>query len=79
MIPRIINPIVRVAFRFGLIVDQVCRSLEVSLDEINAEGAWIYCAHNVDPELAREAVARFNSEKVCYVSLFTTTNIDYCT
>lgn len=30
--------ITKVTFRFGLIVDQVCRSLEVSPNEINAEG-----------------------------------------
>ena len=30
--------ITKVTFRFGLIVDQICRTLEVSPDEINAEG-----------------------------------------
>lgn len=64
MIPSIAEDITRVAFRFGLIVDQVCRSLEVSPEEINAEGAWIYCAYGVDEKDAHEAVDRFNIEKV---------------
>lgn len=68
MIPSISEEIARVAFRFGLIVDQVCRSIEVSPDEINAEGAWIYCAHGVDEEAAVQAVDRFNVEKVGSVS-----------
>lgn len=64
MIPSISEEITRVAFRFGLVVDQICRSIEVSPDEINAEGAWIYCAHGVDEEAAVQAVERFNVEKV---------------
>lgn len=64
MIPSIAEDITRVAFRFGLVVDQVCRSLEVSLDEINAEGAWVYCAYGVNVNDAHQAVARFNTEKV---------------
>ncbi|ORY56609.1 polyketide synthase [Pseudomassariella vexata] len=63
MIPSIAEDITRVAFRFGLIVDQVCRSLEVSPDEINADGAWIYCSYGVDDKEATQAVARFNAEK----------------
>ncbi|KUL83736.1 hypothetical protein ZTR_08641 [Talaromyces verruculosus] len=55
MIPSIAEDITRVAFRFGLIVDQVCRSLEVSPDEINADGAWIYCAYGVDEDEAHQA------------------------
>ncbi len=68
MIPSIAEHITRVAFRFGLVVDQVCRSLEVSSDEINAEGAWIYCAHGADEKDAHEAVARFNIDKVSQYS-----------
>lgn len=64
MIPSVSEDITRVAFRFGLVVDQACRSLEVSPHEINAEGAWIYCAYGVDEEAAIQAVDRFNSEKV---------------
>ena len=64
MIPSIAEDITRVAFRFGLVVDQVCRSLEVSRDEINAEGAWVYCAYGVNVNDAHQAVARFNTEKV---------------
>lgn len=64
MIPRIAEEITRVAFRFGLVVDQVCRSLEVTPDEINAGGAWICCAHGVDEESARQEVHRFNVENV---------------
>ncbi|KAL9086392.1 MAG: hypothetical protein Q9165_007178 [Trypethelium subeluteriae] len=63
MIPNVAEDITRVAFRFGLVVDQVCRSLEISSDEINAEGAWVYCVHGVDEKDAHEAVARFNTEK----------------
>ena len=65
MIPLISEDITRVAFRFGLVVDQVCRSLEASPDEINADGAWIYCAYGVDGDEAHQAVTRFNAEKVC--------------
>lgn len=68
MIPRIIEEITRVAFRFGTVVDQVCRSIEVSPDEINADGAWIYCAYGVDEKAAIDAVERFNVEKVSHVS-----------
>jgi hypothetical protein len=64
MVPSIAGDITRVAFRFGLVVDQVCRSLEVSPDEINAAGAWIYCVYGVDPHEAQEAVTCFNVEKV---------------
>jgi hypothetical protein len=67
MIPSIAEDITRVSFRFGLVVDQVCRSLEVSPDEINADGAWIYCAYGVDENEAHQAVARFNAEKVSHV------------
>ncbi|KAH3903772.1 non-reducing polyketide synthase PKS19-like protein [Parastagonospora nodorum] len=63
MISSISADITRVAFRFGLVVDQVCRSLEVSPDEINSAGAWIYCVYGVDPQKAHEAVTRFNAEK----------------
>jgi monodictyphenone polyketide synthase len=66
MIPSIAEDITQVAFRFGLVVDQVCRSLEVSPDEINADGAWIYCAYGVDENEAHQAVTRFNSEKVSH-------------
>ena len=64
MIPSIAEHITRVAFRFGLVVDQVCRSLEVSPEEINAESAWMYYAHGVDEKDAHKAVARFNINKV---------------
>ena len=64
MVPSIAGDIAKVAFRFGLVVDQVCRSLEISPDEINAAGAWIYCVYGVDPSEAEEAVALFNAEKV---------------
>lgn len=67
MIPSIAENITRMAFRFGIVVDQVCRSLEISPDEINAEGAWIYCAYGFDEELAVQAVNGFNVEKVGYV------------
>lgn len=30
--------ITKITFRFGLVVDQVCRSSEISPEEINAEG-----------------------------------------
>ncbi|KAI3322973.1 polyketide synthase [Xylariaceae sp. AK1471] len=63
MIPSISGDITRVAFRFGLVVDQVCRSLEVSPDEINSEGAWVYCVYGVDESDARQAVDKFNTEK----------------
>lgn len=68
MIPSIAADITRVAFRFGLVVDQVCRALEVSPDEINAASAWIYCVYGVDPYEAQEAVACFNAQKVCQFS-----------
>nr|AOO87098.1 polyketide synthase [Alternaria alternantherae] len=63
MVPSIAGDITKVAFRFGLVVDQVCRSLEISPDEINAAGAWIYCVYGVDPSEAQKAVALFNAEK----------------
>ncbi|KAK7918361.1 polyketide synthase [Apiospora marii] len=63
MIPSIAQDIARVSFRFGLVVDQVCRSLEVSKEEINADGAWVYCVHGVDEDDAREYVQQFNEEK----------------
>lgn len=64
MIPSIAQDIARISFRFGLVVDQVCRSLEVSLDEINADGAWVYCVHGVDEEDAWDSVNQFNVDKV---------------
>lgn len=64
MIPDIAQNISRISFRFGLVVDQVCRSLEVSHDEINADGAWVYCVHGVDEKEARDWVNRFNEDKV---------------
>lgn len=64
MIPRIARGMTRVALRFGLVVDQVCRSLEVSPDEINAEGAWVHCVHGVDEDDALNAVDSFNMKKV---------------
>ncbi|TRX88798.1 hypothetical protein FHL15_010257 [Xylaria flabelliformis] len=54
MIPSIAQDIARISFRFGLVVDQVCRSLEVSHDEINANGAWVYCVHGEDENHARD-------------------------
>ncbi|CAO2648112.1 Nn.00g090340.m01.CDS01 [Neocucurbitaria sp. VM-36] len=63
LLPAMAAEITKVTFRFGLIVDQVCRSLEVSPSEINAEGAWVYCAHKVDLKEAQQAVAHFNAEK----------------
>ncbi|KAI1747525.1 hypothetical protein F4782DRAFT_552028 [Xylaria castorea] len=63
MIPSIAQDIARISFRFGLVVDQVCRSLEVSHDEINADGAWVYCVHGVDENDARESVNQFNEDK----------------
>ncbi|KAI0459063.1 polyketide synthase [Xylaria acuta] len=63
MLPAISEDITKVAFRFGLVVDQVCRSLEVSPNEINSEGAWVYCVYGVDVNDARQAVAEFNTEK----------------
>lgn len=45
LLPIMAAEITKVTFRFGLVVDQVCRSSEVSPDEINAEGVstrlWI--------------------------------------
>ena len=38
LLPVMAAEITKVTFRFGLIIDQVCRSLEVSPNEINAEG-----------------------------------------
>ena len=38
LLPIVAAEVTKVTFRFGLIVDQVCRSSEVSPDEINAEG-----------------------------------------
>ncbi|KAF5855661.1 hypothetical protein ETB97_008834 [Aspergillus alliaceus] len=64
MIPSIAQDIARIAFRFGLVVDQVCRSLEVSHDEINADGAWVYCVHGVNEKDARDSVNQFNEDKV---------------
>jgi monodictyphenone polyketide synthase len=64
MIPSIAKDIARISFRFGLVVDQVCRSLEVSHDEINADGAWVYCVHGVGEKNARDAVNQFNEDKV---------------
>ncbi len=66
MLPAISEDITRVAFRFGLVVDQVCRSLEVSPSEINSEGAWVYCVYGVDINEARQAVSEFNTKKVSY-------------
>ncbi|KAJ5318487.1 hypothetical protein N7476_004931 [Penicillium atrosanguineum] len=63
MIPSIAQDITRVSFRFGLVVDQVCRSLEVSPDEINADGAWVYCVHGVSEQDACNAVNTFNNDK----------------
>ncbi|KAK2598900.1 hypothetical protein QQS21_005642 [Conoideocrella luteorostrata] len=63
MIPSIAQDIARISFRFGLVVDKVCRSLEVSKDEINADGAWVYCVHGVDEKDARDIVNRFNEER----------------
>ncbi|KAI0184872.1 hypothetical protein EV127DRAFT_503982 [Xylaria flabelliformis] len=63
MIPSIAQDIARISFRFGLVVDQVCRSLEVSHDEINANGAWVYCVHGVDENNARDTVNEFNKDK----------------
>lgn len=64
MIPIVTEYLVQVAFRFGIVVDEVCRSLETSPDEINGDGAWVYCAHGADEAAAHEAVARFNTENV---------------
>lgn len=64
MIPAISEDIAKVAFRFGLVVDQVCRSLEISPDEINAEGAWVYCVFGTDPEEAQRVVNDFNVDNV---------------
>ncbi|KAJ2990601.1 hypothetical protein NUW58_g2869 [Xylaria curta] len=63
MLPAISEDITRVAFRFGLVVDQVCRSLEVSPNEINSKGAWVYCVYGVDVDEAQKAVNVFNTEK----------------
>jgi hypothetical protein len=38
LLPIMAAEITKLTFRFGLVVDQVCRSSEVSPDEINAEG-----------------------------------------
>jgi monodictyphenone polyketide synthase len=64
MVPSIAGDITRISFRFGLVVDQVCRSLEVSPDEINADGAWVYCVHGVGEKDAWDAVNTFNDDKV---------------
>lgn len=64
MIPSIAQTICRISFRFGLVVDQVCRSLEVSHEEINSDGAWVYCVHGVDEKEAHDWVNRFNEDKV---------------
>jgi monodictyphenone polyketide synthase len=64
MIPSIAKDIARISFRFGLVVDQVCRSLEVSHDEINADGAWVYCVHGMGEKDARDTVNQFNKDKV---------------
>ncbi|KXG50019.1 Acyl transferase/acyl hydrolase/lysophospholipase [Penicillium griseofulvum] len=63
MIPSIAGNIARISFRFGLVVDRVCRSLEVSQDEINANGAWVYCVHGMGEKEARDAVDKFNEDK----------------
>ncbi|KAK8061049.1 ketoacyl-synt-domain-containing protein [Apiospora hydei] len=63
MIPSIAQDIARVSLRFGLVVDQVCRSLEVSKEEINADGAWVYCVHGVDENDACGYVEQFNEAK----------------
>ncbi|KAJ5165076.1 Acyl transferase/acyl hydrolase/lysophospholipase [Penicillium coprophilum] len=63
MIPSIAGHIARISFRFGLVVDQVCRSLEISQDEINANGAWVYCVHGMGEQDARDAVNQFNENK----------------
>jgi len=68
MVPAIAEDITRVAFRFGVVVDQVCRSLERTPQEINAEGAWVYCVHGVDETDAKEAVKRFNIDKAGQVA-----------
>lgn len=64
MIPSIAQDIARISFRFGLVVDRVCRSLEVSHDEINAEGAWVYCVQGVDEKDVSDSVNQFNEDKV---------------
>ncbi|KAK7181155.1 beta-ketoacyl synthase domain-containing protein [Paraphaeosphaeria sporulosa] len=63
LLPIVAAEITKITFRFGLIVDQVCRSSEVSPDEINADGAWVYCAHGAGHKDAEEAVAQFNAKK----------------
>ncbi|KAJ0114312.1 hypothetical protein J7T55_010701 [Diaporthe amygdali] len=63
MIPSIAQDIARISFRFGLVVDRVCRSLEVSHDEINAEGAWVYCVQGVDEKDVSDSVNQFNEHK----------------
>ena len=70
MIPAIAQEIVRVSFRFGLVVDQVCRSLQISPSEINADGAWVYCVHGIDEKIARDSVAQFNEDKVSSKTYF---------
>ncbi|KAI0438313.1 polyketide synthase [Xylaria telfairii] len=62
-LPAISEVITKIAFRFGLVVDQVCRSLEVSPEEINSEGAWVYCVFGVDFKEAQRIVTEFNVEK----------------
>lgn len=64
MIPAIAQEIARISFRFGLVVDQVCRSLQISPGEINADGAWVYCVHGIDEEDARNSVSQFNEDRV---------------
>ena len=64
MVPSIAKEIARISFRFGLVVDKVCRSLEVSSDEINSDGAWVYCVHGIGEKEARDAVNQFNEIKV---------------
>lgn len=63
-LPAISEDITKIAFRFGLVVDQVCRSLEVSPEEINSEGAWVYCVFGTDFKEAQRIVTEFNVEKV---------------
>ncbi|KAI9727721.1 MAG: Type I Iterative PKS [Chrysothrix sp. TS-e1954] len=77
MIPSMSDQITKVAFRFGKIVDQVCRSVEISPDEINAEGAWIYCAHGANEREAIDAVAQFNIDKaLSETSMASVFNVD---
>ncbi|KAI1132887.1 polyketide synthase [Nemania abortiva] len=62
-LPAVSEDITKVAFRFGLVVDQVCRSLEVSPGEINSDGAWVYCVHGTNVDEAQKAVDEFNMKK----------------